>query len=104
MSLWKIQEILTIKSDDMVGRAKTYEAIIKGKQIPKPGMPESFRVLIKELQSLGLDVSLLDKENKVISIDNIAEESEKEARKINSSVREMTSDIRVVADEEDLDY
>ena len=99
-----LQEILTIKSDDMVGRAKTYEAIIKGRQIPKPGMPESFRVLIKELQSLGLDVSLLDKENNVISIDNIAEESEKEARKINSSVREMTSDIRVVADEEDLDY
>ena len=88
----------------MVGRAKTYEAIIKGRQIPKPGMPESFRVLIKELQSLGLDVSLLDKDNKVISIDNIAEESEKEARKINSSVREMTSDIRIVADEEDLDY
>ena len=66
-------------------------------------MPESFRVLIKELQSLGLDVNLLDKSNNVISIDNIAEESEKEARKINSSVREMTSDIRVVADEDDLD-
>ena len=87
----------------MVGRAKTYEAIIKGRPIPKPGMPESFRVLIKELQSLGLDVNLLDKSNNVISIDNIAEESEKEARKINSSVREMTSDIRVVADEDDLD-
>ena len=87
----------------MVGRAKTYEAIIKGRPIPKPGMPESFRVLIKELQSLALDVNLLDKDNKVISIDNIAEESEKEARKINSSVREMTSDIRVVADEDDLD-
>ena len=98
-----LQEILTIKSDDMVGRAKTYEAIIKGRPIPKPGMPESFRVLIKELQSLALDVNLLDKDNKVISIDNIAEESEKEARKINSSVREMTSDIRVVADEDDLD-
>ena len=98
-----LQEILTIKSDDMVGRAKTYEAIIKDRAIPKPGMPESFRVLIKELQSLALDVSLLDEENKVISIDNIAEESEKEARKINSSVREMTSDIRVVANEDDLD-
>jgi len=98
-----LQEILTIKSDDMVGRAKTYEAIIKDRAIPKPGMPESFRVLIKELQSLALDVSLLDEENQVISIDNIAEESEKEARKINSSVREMTSDIRVVANEDDLD-
>ena len=98
-----LQEILTIKSDDMVGRAKTYEAIIKDRAIPKPGMPELFRVLIKELKSLALDVSLLDEENKVISIDNIAEESEKEARKINSSVREMTSDIRVVANEDDLD-
>ncbi len=98
-----LQEILTIKSDDMVGRAKTYEAIIKDRPIPKPGMPESFRVLIKELQSLALDVDLLDKEGEVINIDNIAEESEKEARKITTSVREMTSDIRAVADEENDD-
>ena len=98
-----LQEILTIKSDDMVGRAKTYEAIIKGRPIPKPGMPESFRVLIKELQSLALDVNLLDEDNNVISIDNIAEESEKEARKISSSVREMTSQIRAVLDENDED-
>ena len=98
-----LQEILTIKSDDMVGRAKTYEAIIKGRPIPKPGMPESFRVLIKELQSLALDVNLLDEDNNVISIDNIAEESEKETRKISSSVREMTSQIRAVLDENDED-
>jgi len=94
-----LQEILTIKSDDMVGRAKTYEAIIKGRLIPRPGMPESFRVLIKELQSLALNVNLLDKDGNVINIDNIAEESEKEARKITTSVREMTSDIRAVVDE-----
>ncbi len=96
-----LQEILTIKSDDMVGRAKTYEAIIKGKDIPKPGMPESFRVLQKELQSLALDVKLLDKDNNEISTDNLSEQNEKETRKINSSVREMTSDIRLVSEEEE---
>ena len=57
---YTLQEILTIKSDDVVGRVKTYEAIIKGQNIPRPGIPESFKVLIKELQSLGLDVKVLD--------------------------------------------
>jgi DNA-directed RNA polymerase subunit beta len=57
-----LQEILTIKSDDIVGRVKTYEAIVKGENIPEPGVPESFKVLIKELQSLGLDVQVLNKE------------------------------------------
>ncbi len=96
-----LQEILTIKSDDMVGRAKTYQAIIKGTDIPKPGMPESFRVLQKELQSLALDVKLLDKDGVEISTDNLAEENEKEARKISSAIREMTSDVRVVSEEEE---
>jgi len=54
-----LQEILTVKSDDVVGRVKTYEAIIKGENIPEPGIPESFKVLLKELQSLGLDVRVL---------------------------------------------
>ena len=58
-----LQEILTIKSDDIQGRIKTYEAIIKGKDIPEPGVPESFRVLVHELQGLAIDVRLLD-ENK----------------------------------------
>jgi DNA-directed RNA polymerase subunit beta len=59
-----LQEILTVKSDDIVGRVKTYEAVVKGENIPEPGVPESFKVLIKELQSLGLDVSVLsDEEN-----------------------------------------
>ena len=56
---YTLQEILTVKSDDVVGRVKTYEAIIKGENIPEPGIPESFKVLLKELQSLGLDVSVL---------------------------------------------
>ncbi len=59
---YTLQEILTVKSDDVVGRVKTYEAIIKGANIPEPGIPESFKVLIKEFQSLGLDVRLLDEE------------------------------------------
>lgn len=57
---YTLQEILTVKSDDVVGRVKTYEAIVKGKNVPQPGIPESFKVLIKELQSLGLDVKVLD--------------------------------------------
>ncbi len=63
---YTLQEILTVKSDDVVGRVKTYESIVKGQNIPKPGVPESFKVLIKELQSLGLDVKVLDKyENEI---------------------------------------
>ncbi|UKI38637.1 MAG: hypothetical protein L6V93_16550 [Clostridiales bacterium] len=59
-SAYTLQEILTVKSDDIVGRVKTYESIVKGENVPKPGIPESFKVLIKELQSLSLDVKVLD--------------------------------------------
>lgn len=65
---YTLQEILTVKSDDVVGRVKTYESIVKGQNIPKPGVPESFKVLIKELQSLGLDVKVLDKDNDEIDL------------------------------------
>ena len=65
---YTLQEILTVKSDDVVGRVKTFEAIVKGKNVPKPGIPESFKVLIKELQSLGLDVRVLDKDNMEIDL------------------------------------
>ncbi|MHC1722640.1 MAG: DNA-directed RNA polymerase subunit beta [Aminipila sp.] len=63
-----LQEILTVKSDDVVGRVKTYEAIVKGENIPEPGIPESFKVLIKEMQSLGLDVKVLTEDNEEIEI------------------------------------
>lgn len=63
-----LQEILTVKSDDVVGRVKTYEAIVKGENVPEPGVPESFKVLIKELQSLALDVKVLTEEDKEIEI------------------------------------
>ncbi|MBP3559032.1 MAG: DNA-directed RNA polymerase subunit beta [Clostridia bacterium] len=65
---YTLQEILTVKSDDVVGRVKTYESIVKGYNIPKPGVPESFKVLIKELQSLGLDIRVLDKDNNEIDL------------------------------------
>lgn len=58
---YTLQEILTVKSDDVVGRVKAYEAIVKGQNIPEPGVPESFKVLIKELQSIGLDIRVLSK-------------------------------------------
>ena len=65
---YTLQEILTVKSDDVVGRVKTYEAIVKGENVPEPGVPESFKVLIKELQSLGLDVRLYSKDNKELEL------------------------------------
>ena len=61
---YTLQEILTVKSDDTVGRVKAYEAIVKGENIPEPGVPESFKVLVKELQALGLDVRLFSEDNK----------------------------------------
>ena len=65
---YTLQEILTVKSDDTVGRVKTYEAIVKGRNVPNPGIPESFKVLIKELRSLGLDVKVLDKDDEEIDL------------------------------------
>ena len=69
-----LQEILTVKSDDTVGRVKTYEAIVKGENIPEPGIPESFRVLIKELQSLALDIKVLDGEGQEIELKDLDED------------------------------
>ena len=65
---YTLQEILTVKSDDVIGRVKTYEAIIKGDNIPEPGIPESFKVLLKELQSLGLDVKVLKEDQTEVEI------------------------------------
>ena len=73
---YTLQEILTVKSDDVVGRVKTYEAIVKGENIPKPGIPESFKVLIKELQSMGLDLSILDKDDNEIDLKRDFDEEE----------------------------
>jgi len=73
---YTLQEILTYKSDDVVGRVKTYEAIVKGEPIPKPGVPESFRVLVKELQALGLDMKVLNEDNKEIELRDLDSEED----------------------------
>ncbi len=80
---YTLQEILTVKSDDVVGRVKTYEAIVKGENIPQPGVPESFKVLIKELQSLLLDVKVLDENGVEIPItESVDEEDDYVVREI----------------------
>ena len=85
-SAYTLQEILTVKSDDVVGRVKTYEAIVKGENVPEPGVPESFKVLIKELQSLCLDVRVLSEANEEIEI----RESEDD---ISETAKELELDI-----------
>ena len=84
-----LQEILTVKSDDVVGRVKTYESIVKGENIPEPGVPESFKVLIKELQSLALDVKVLSEENEEIALKELDDdEDEMEELSVNIEGRE----------------
>ena len=100
-----LQEIITIKSDDRVGRRKTYEAIIKDQPLPKPGIPEAFKVLVKELQSLSMNVTLLDQEGNAIDMDALAKEAEKEERRINSNIRNLMgegSSSESVVDQEDV--
>ena len=82
-----LQEMLTVKSDDVTGRVKTYESIVKGENVPEPGTPESFKVLVKELQSLALDVELLDEDGNVIEIKENIDEQDKfsEVEKIDAS-------------------
>jgi DNA-directed RNA polymerase subunit beta len=87
-----LQEILTIKSDDRVGRRKTYEAIIKDRDIPRPGIPESFKVLQKELQALAIDVRLFDETNQEMDMEQLSKDALAEERKINSSIRAYTSE------------
>ena len=93
-----LQEILTVKSDDIVGRSKTYEAIIKNKRLPKPGIPESFKVLQKELQALAIDVKLLDKEGKELDMKEVSKLARDEERKIARSIREMTTETKFDAE------
>ena len=73
---YTLQEILTVKSDDINGRRRAYEAIIKGQNIPTPGVPESFKVLVKELQALGLDVRVLDKAGDEIQLSTLCNDDE----------------------------
>ena len=73
---YTLQEILTVKSDDVTGRVKTYEAIVKGANIPKPGVPESFKVLVKELQALCLDIRVLDENGNEVDLKDDEDEDE----------------------------
>ena len=86
---YTLQEILTVKSDDVVGRVKTYEAIVKGENIPEPGVPESFKVLIKEMQSIGLDIKVLDEDGEEIPLDD-----EDEDIGVGDIAREMELDMK----------
>jgi DNA-directed RNA polymerase subunit beta len=98
-----LQEMLTTKSDDVTGRSKTYEAIVKGEDILPPGVPESFKVLVKELQSLGLSVEVLNEEEKAVSADKIKEagDSEKEIPTLDSVAALMGDDAVDNEGEED---
>jgi len=80
---YTLQEILTVKSDDVVGRVKTYESIVKGENVPEPGVPESFKVLIKELQSLGMDVKILSGDEQEIEMKEIDDEDDSAGDKLN---------------------
>lgn len=89
-----LQEILTVKSDDVVGRVKTYEAIVKGQPIAEPGIPESFKVLVKELQSLGLDIRILTENNQEISIGEITQDDISPLTKdVEEELKEITLDF-----------
>jgi len=88
---YTLQEILTVKSDDVVGRVKTYESIVKGSNVPEPGVPESFKVLIKELQSLGMDVKMLSSDESEIEMRDIEEEETQSAE--NLSIEEAEKNV-----------
>ena len=106
-----LQEILTVKSDDVVGRVRTYEAIVKGENIPEPGIPESFKVLIKELQSLCLDVKILSEEDEELEVKENIDFDEQEGEFENTVVsndsdveeNHMIEEIEVDEDEDLLD-
>ena len=116
---YTLQEMLTVKSDDVVGRVKTYEAIVKGENVPEPGVPESFKVLVKELQSLGLDVRLYSEDNQELELkENIEEGIEYDPSKeqkalqeeeviadgdLDSYVEETSDDVLLEDDEDSLD-
>ena len=110
---YTLQEILTVKSDDVVGRVKTYEAIVKGENIPAPGIPESFKVLVKELQSLGLDVRLYSDKDEELELKEdvedgieLTEEQGRQMQKdelLEENLVEVTEDISVDDENEEND-
>jgi len=102
-SAYTLQEILTVKSDDVVGRVKTYEAIVKGENVPEPGVPESFKVLIKELQSLGLDVKVLSEEDEEIEIKEVEEDVAETAKELGIDLHDGSRDRKTSRHKEEKD-
>ena len=100
---YTLQEILTVKSDDVVGRVKTYEAIVKGQNVPEPGIPESFKVLIKELQSLALDVKVLDKDENEIDLKQTFDDDEFDFVPVSAPEDDIAFDEQTVAEENSFD-
>lgn len=105
-----LQEILTVKSDDIVGRVKTYESIVKGNNISEPGIPEAFKVLLKELQSLALDVKVLTESGEELVIRELDDDDDviptakaREAQELDDSIPVTEFDITGDADEEELE-
>ncbi|NLL53334.1 MAG: DNA-directed RNA polymerase subunit beta [Peptococcaceae bacterium] len=101
---YTLQEILTVKSDDVVGRVKTYEAIVKGENIPEPGVPESFKVLIKELQSLALDVSVLSEEDQMVEIKDLDDDVTEMAQELGMDEQFSVVDVTDAGDDDKQDY
>ena len=101
-----LQEMMTIKSDDVLGRVKVYEALVKGEPLPKSSVPESFRVLIKEFQALGLDISVLTDKGQYLSLDELEEEENKSLENpdnIPTSLDEEINESEMLDDEEPLE-
>ena len=98
-----LQEILTVKSDDVVGRVKVYESIIKGQEINQAGVPESFRVLMKEFQALGLDISIIDDKGETLQLKEIEEAEDREDTKLNIDEVEKSPAVAISSSEEEED-
>ena len=98
---YTLQEILTVKSDDINGRRKAYEAIIKGQNIPKPGVPESFKVMVKELQSLALDIRVLDKNGEEIQLSTLCNDDDvvPYSNKAREAIRDLGDEELVETDD-----
>jgi DNA-directed RNA polymerase subunit beta len=101
---YALQELLTVKSDDVMGRVKVYEAIVKGENIPEPGIPESFKVLVKEMQSLGLNIEVISEKGEEIEIKETDEDILKTAEELGIDLRSIESLGVELKEEREEDY
>ena len=101
---YTLQEILTVKSDDITGRTKTYEAIVKGQNIPTPGIPESFKVMVKELQALCLDIRVLDENGENVDISGVIDDDAPTFNNIEDVERSVDAEAEMQASDEDEDF